>query len=78
MKDLSDVALEEVSLSAYFQEHKNLPKVGDTLRLRSTAKGSRLAVDQTSAVDVGLLPTEYIAVSFAPCLGGFPMCAGLE
>jgi hypothetical protein len=45
MKDLSDVALEEVSLSAYFQEHKNLPKVGDTVRLRSTTKGSRLAVE---------------------------------
>jgi hypothetical protein len=58
-KELTDIALEEVGLSAYFQVHNSLPKVGDAVTLRSAIKGSRLAVDRTDGVDVGLLPTGY-------------------
>jgi hypothetical protein len=57
--ELSNVRLEEVGGSPYFQAHNDVPAAGIVVALRATTVGPRLSIDTLDGQRVGLLPTEY-------------------
>lgn len=56
---LSNVGLEEVGRSAYFEANRGVPAAGTAVLLRSTLVGPRLSVDTTDGQSIGFLPTAY-------------------
>jgi hypothetical protein len=58
-RDLSNVQLEEVGRSTYFEAHKIVPTTGTAIFLRNTMVGPRLCIDMANGEDIGFLPVEY-------------------
>jgi hypothetical protein len=58
-EELSDVQLEEVGRSTFFEAHDGVPKAGTAIVLRSATVGPRLSIDTADGESVGFLPTEY-------------------
>jgi hypothetical protein len=56
---LSNINLEDVERSAYYQAHKNVPPAGSAVTLRTTLLGPRLSIDDSKGLSIGLLPTQY-------------------
>jgi hypothetical protein len=56
---LSNINLEDVERSAYYQTHKNVPPAGSAVTLRTTLLGPRLSIDDSKGLSIGLLPTNY-------------------
>jgi hypothetical protein len=58
-QDLSNVQLEEVGRSAYFQTHSSVPSPGTAITLRGTLIGPRLSIDTQNGESIGFLSTAY-------------------
>ncbi len=56
---LTDLALEDVALSAYFTEQKKLPPEKTKVRVKDKLVGGRVAVETEGGVVIGNVPTAY-------------------
>jgi hypothetical protein len=59
-KEITNIQLEDVATSEYYMQHRSLPAVGETVRLRNKIHNGRLVIEKIDTQEVlGNLSTQY-------------------